>query len=138
MITINLHELHDPYFGLIVPYKTGVTYINQTHGFLCNKSQIEGYFVPLCLEAPDCIDCYRLDYNAKTVSDWLTQHNLDEMFEPLAEDEFELAIGVNDKKPTIADAWVWVKVRNTDTHNFTTLLKPLIGKAVILTYENLD
>lgn len=44
-IHVTLHSFPD--LGLIVKAATGVIYSNQTGGFACRHSQVEGFFVPL-------------------------------------------------------------------------------------------
>jgi len=135
---VRLYELTN--MGLIIPWKTGVVYINQVGGHVCQQRKMEGFFLPLENES--------LDYNDKlneyfTGSQWggwcdkgINEQTADYIDELLAAKGFYSWLKVERRKlKQSCEAWVYVKIIHNAVIELFLNFQP---KEAVLTWENSD
>lgn len=145
-----LVEISDNGVGLVIPWPSNVVYVNQTTGYHCFQSHVEGVYVPL--------DSYIVPKSKSDMSDlatklfryfegpphkgWgapdgITEKDADFIDSVLHERKFGEAIAVDrDRLKESHEAWVYVKILG-DVDEYLLHFEPYPREA-ILTWPNTD
>ncbi len=143
-----LSDAHDEgdqdMLGILVPHPSGVVYEQQACGIRCTHPSLEGFYLPLPIEAfpHDTLEDEGAGRYQTDLTEMLLTSNylLFAYFRPLTVDE-------QAQNPELCqqfgEAWVPLVVRDTpgqvDTcYLIDDLLEPLRGRVVVLTYPNSD
>lgn len=128
----------EEFFGLIVLMETGMSWMGQTAGTMCNHPTAEGLFVPLPLEwykanpienAYNFVTPLSVEENAKIVGKFLKEN-------PEADLRFEVDLKTEVRAQ---EAWVPVRVKTIKRDPCDwDILAPFYGKSGILIYQNSD
>lgn len=148
MTTVELWGLSD-FFGLIIPEKTGVIYLNQAGGVSCSHPSIEGYYIPLPLGWMPKIDSLYnigyMDYDPEHVQKFIDESEyLKHHFKPVDHDFLKTKQIVDEENLFMEEAWVPVVTKRPtgdavgrgEIGSREELIPQ--GKFGILTYENSD
>jgi hypothetical protein len=136
-LTVLLYELAGP--ALIVPAPTGITYRNQTGGYSCYQSEMEGYLVPIAGEKSEFVERLFSHFFGPKWGGWCSHgidaETADEVDRLLAEVAHRKDIVVDrDKLNQSWEAWVHVKIRG----QMLSLIEGTEVESAVLTWPNSD
>jgi hypothetical protein len=144
---IELWNLTDPHFGIIVLGSTGFVWTNQVGGTSCAHPRAEGIYIPLPTEwlphsdfQEDPLYDLWTNYDPLLVEQFLQSEDrlgrdkkLQVLFAPITDYQIVLEI-MEEEKLFLAEAWVPVKIIGSDE----PIPSSMIGEHGILTYFNSD